>query len=65
MPYPKWLYSADKEPALVKDEAAHEALGQGWVESPALCVKAEESHAEQVTAKPATHKKMKSAGSRA
>ena len=33
--YPKWLYSAGKEPALVADEAAHGALGSGWVESPA------------------------------
>lgn len=33
--YPKWLYHPTKAPALVQDEAAHKALGAGWVESPA------------------------------
>lgn len=33
--YPKWLYAHGQEPKLVADEAAHQALGAGWVESPA------------------------------
>ena len=33
--YPKWLYHATKEPALVDNVEAHEALGAGWYESPA------------------------------
>jgi hypothetical protein len=42
MSYPKWLYHAEKEAVIVPDEAAHKALGAGWVESPALCEKPEE-----------------------
>ena len=34
--YPKWLYHSEKEPRVVADVAAHQALGAGWVESPAL-----------------------------
>jgi hypothetical protein len=33
--YPKWLYHPTREPTVVADEAAHKALGPGWVESPA------------------------------
>ena len=33
--YPKWLYHHSKPATLVADEAAHKALGAGWVESPA------------------------------
>lgn len=32
--YPKWLYHATKAPQVVADEAARDALGAGWVESP-------------------------------
>lgn len=32
--YPKWLYSGGQS-KLVKDKAEHEALGAGWVDSPA------------------------------
>lgn len=32
--YPKWLYHHSKPAALVADEAAHKALGAGWVEHP-------------------------------
>jgi hypothetical protein len=35
MSYPKWLYHPTKEAVIVTDEAAHKALGAGWVESPA------------------------------
>lgn len=34
--YPKWLYHPSKEPVIVRDEAAHLALGPEWAESPAL-----------------------------
>lgn len=34
--YPKWLYHHSKPATVVADEAAHKALGTGWVESPAL-----------------------------
>jgi hypothetical protein len=33
--YPKWLYHYSKPATVVPDEAAHKALGAGWVESPA------------------------------
>jgi hypothetical protein len=33
--YPKWLYHATKAAMVVRDEAAHKALGEGWYESPA------------------------------
>lgn len=33
--YPKWLYHPSKPATVVDDEAAHKALGAGWVESPA------------------------------
>lgn len=32
--YPKWLYHASLPATVVSDEAAHKALGAGWVESP-------------------------------
>jgi hypothetical protein len=37
--YPKWLYHPTREAVVVLDEAAHKALGPGWVESPAEAVK--------------------------
>lgn len=40
--YPKWLYHPGKAPVVVEDEAAHKALGAGWVETPAIAVKAPE-----------------------
>lgn len=33
--YPKWLYHPSKPAVVVDGEAAHRALGAGWVESPA------------------------------
>lgn len=33
--YPKWLYHPTQAACVVSDEAAHKALGAGWVESPA------------------------------
>jgi hypothetical protein len=33
--YPKWLYHHARPAQVVPDEAAHKALGVGWVESPA------------------------------
>lgn len=35
MSYPKWLYHSTQEARIAPDEAAHKALGAGWVESPA------------------------------
>lgn len=35
MSYPKWVYGPKSEPVIVQDEAAREALGSGWFESPA------------------------------
>jgi hypothetical protein len=32
--YPKWLYHPTQDALIVPDEAAHKALGDGWVESP-------------------------------
>ena len=46
--YPKWLYHPTKEAVVVQDEAAHKALGAGWVESPA-------------DVKPEVHKKAEAA----
>ncbi len=33
--YPTWLYHASEAPRLVPDARAHEALGEGWRDSPA------------------------------
>ena len=33
--YPKFLYHPEKAPRVVKSKEEHEALGPGWVESPA------------------------------
>jgi hypothetical protein len=32
--YPKWLYHASEDPKIVNDPDEHEALGEGWRESP-------------------------------
>lgn len=36
MVYPKWLYHQTKEAVIVHDLEQEKALGEGWVESPAL-----------------------------
>jgi hypothetical protein len=33
--YPKFLYHRELEPVVVADPIEHEALGEGWAESPA------------------------------
>jgi hypothetical protein len=63
MSYPKWLYHADKNPELVKDEAAHSALGEGWVESPALCVKKPAAPEKAAHSESSKKRENKSAGS--
>lgn len=35
MSYPKWLYNATLPARIVNDPVEHEALGEGWEESPA------------------------------
>lgn len=50
--YPKWLYHPTKEARIVADEAAHQALGPEWVESPALLPPPEEPE-EKPEPKPA------------
>lgn len=52
--YPKWLYSATHEPALVQDEAGHKALGSGWFESPAEATASALRHAPATKAEPQT-----------
>jgi hypothetical protein len=34
IPYPKYLYHATEPACVAPDKAAHEALGDGWYESP-------------------------------
>lgn len=36
MSYPKWLYHAEEGSCLVRTPEQHEAMGDGWCESPAL-----------------------------
>jgi len=33
--YPKWLYKYGNEAVIVQNKEEHDALGVGWVESPA------------------------------
>lgn len=41
MHYPKWLYHPIKDPLIVQDKAAHDAMGDDWFESPAEIAKLE------------------------
>lgn len=58
MSYPKWLYHAEKEPIVVKDQKEHEALGAGWVESPADIQKAAELEQPESEEKPQVEEKQ-------
>lgn len=33
--YPKWVYHKEHKAKIVNDQAEHEALAEGWVDSPA------------------------------
>ena len=55
--YPKWLYHPKQAPVVVSDEAAHKALGAGWVESPADFPAEPEVKPEAAPEKP--HKRVK------
>lgn len=60
MSYPKWLYHPTLPARIVPDEAAHKALGAGWVESPADCVAPEAAPVvDDREPKPAKPKKAK------
>jgi hypothetical protein len=50
--YPKFLYHPKCEPLIVNDRAQHEALGAGWVESPAEFVQAVEADEPEVIEEP-------------
>lgn len=47
MNYPKWLYHATEKPVVVQNAEEHEALGEGWHESPVPESEAEPEPADQ------------------
>lgn len=59
MSYPKFLYHETEEPRIVNDPAEHEALGEGWEETPAAFDRAEPDAGDEEAPTPKTKKAKK------